>query len=112
MTDAEQLALEVVERRVERRLRRLLALDGSEPGADLLEREGIVTDEVAVLGDEREGGLRGLGVALDRSCLAAPDLTVVIDRHMDDVRPVRRLATDDERLRQLETDDLGAHLHG
>ena len=38
-----------MERRVERALRRLLAIDGREPSADLLERERIVADEVAVL---------------------------------------------------------------
>ena len=70
--NAEQLALEVVERCVERALRRLLALDVAEPRADLLERERIVADEVAVVLDERERGLRGLAVALDRRRLAPP----------------------------------------
>ena len=44
-----------MERRVERALRRLFAIDGREPSADLLERERIVAHEVAVLGDERQG---------------------------------------------------------
>ena len=46
--------LQVVERRVERRLGRLLSLDRAEPRADLLEREQVVPDEVTVPLDERE----------------------------------------------------------
>ena len=61
--------------------------------------------------DEREGGLGGLLVALDRRGLAAADRIVVTDRHVHDVGPVLRLAADDERLREVEADDLGAHLH-
>ncbi len=57
--------------------------------------------------DSADSEYRSIGAASPR-----PTPAVVTDRHMDDVRPVGRLATDDERLRQLETDDLGAHLHG
>ncbi len=33
------------------------------------------------------------------------------DGDVDDVRPVLRLAADDERLGEVQADDLGAHLH-
>ena len=71
--NAEQLPLQVVQRRVERALRRLLAVERRESRADLLERERIVADEVAVLLDERERRLGGLAVALDRRRFAPSD---------------------------------------
>ena len=52
---AEELALQIVQRSVERRLRRLLAGDGGEALADVLERERIVADEPAVVIDETLG---------------------------------------------------------
>ena len=70
--NAEELPLEVVQRRVERALRRLLAVERREPVADLLERERVVADEVAVALDERERRRRGLAVALDRRRLSPP----------------------------------------
>ncbi len=109
--DAEKLALEVVKRCVERALRCVLSVHLAESRADLLEIERVVADEAPVLLHERERGRRGLGVALDRSCLAPTLVPVVADRHVDDVRPVLRLAADDERLGQLEADDLRAYLH-
>ena len=109
--NTEELPLEVVERCVERALRRLLALDRRKSCSDLLERERIVADEVTVPLDERKRGLRRLAVALDGRRLSAAHLPVVTDRHVDDVGPVLGLTADDERLGELEADDLGAHVH-
>jgi hypothetical protein len=64
-----------------------------------------------VLLDERERGLRGLAVPLDRSRLSPALDPVVVDRDVDDVGPVLRLAADRERLREVEADDLGADFH-
>ena len=100
-----------MERRVERALGCLLPVDVPEARTGLLEREGIVADEVPVLLDEGERGRRRLSVPLDRCGLAAAGVAVVLDRHVDDVRPVRRLAADHECLGEMETDDLGADVH-
>ena len=64
-----------------------------------------------MLRDEREGRLRRLLVALDRRRLPAPDLPSWRIVTWTTSAQSCRLAADDERLRQLETDDLGAHLH-
>ncbi len=101
-----------MERGVERRLRRLLTVDRAEASADLLECEGVVSEEISVSLDERERRLRRLAVAVDRRSLAAPLDPVVGHGDVDDVGPVLRLAADDERLRQVQADDLGTHLHG
>ena len=61
--------------------------------------------------DERERRLRGLAVALDRRRFSPSVGPVVRDRDVDDVRPVPGLATDHERRRELESDDLGTDLH-
>ena len=100
-----------MQRRVERALPRLLAVERREAHADLLERERIVADEVTVALDERKRRLRRLAVALDRGSLSAADVALVTDRYMHDVRPVLGLAADHERRRELEPDDLGTHLH-
>ena len=79
--------------------------------ADLLQRERVVADQVTVALDERERGFRGLSVPLDRSRLS-PALDVVVAKgDVDDVGPVLRLAADDERLREVQADDLGADFH-
>ena len=109
--DSEELPLEVVERGVERRLRRLLARDRSQPRADLLERERVVAEQPGVLFHERERRLGGLVVALDRRTLAAAGHALVAQRHLHDVRVVGRLARDDERLGQLQPDDARLDLH-
>ena len=101
-----------MQRRVERTFRRLLASDLPDPRADLLEGERIVADEVGVLLDERERTLGGLAVALDRRRLSPALGAVVLDRDVDDVRPVLRLPADHERLREVEANDLGADVHG
>ena len=95
-----ELPLKVVERCVEGGLRRLLALDRAEAGADLLHRERVVADEVTVGLDESESRLGGFTVALDRRSLPASLGTVVMQGDVDDVGPVLRLAADDERLRE------------
>ena len=103
----EQLALEVVEGPVERRLGGVLARDLGEPLADLLQRERVVAEQVSVLLDERERRLRRLVVAVDRRRLAPTDVPVVAQLDLHDVLPVARLARDHERLRQARPDDGG-----
>ena len=100
-----------MERSVECRLRRLLARNGREPLADVLERERVVADERAVLVDELHGRRRRLAVAVDRRRLAVAGHALVRQRDMDDVRIVGCLARDDERLRELQTDDPCLDLH-
>ena len=100
--DAEQLALEVVERAVERSLRSVLTGDLCEPKADLLQRERIVTHERPVSFDERGRRLWGLVIAIDRRCLPSADLPSVMQLDVDDVFPVPCLARDHERLRQVK----------
>ena len=94
-----------------RGFRRLLARDLARRALDLLERERVVADELPVLARRTQRALRGLLVALDRRRLTVPDDPVVREVHVDDVRQVRRVACDDERLGQAQPDDLGAHLH-
>src|SRR5581483_97549 len=106
---AEQLPLQVVESRVDRRARRELAC--GEPRHDLLERERIVPDRGRVLLDLGKRRSRGLAVPLDRRRLAeAGDARMA---QLDDqrLRRVGRSAGDDERLRELELDDPGGDLH-
>ena len=100
-----------MERRVERRLRGLLARDRRESLADVLERERIVPDDAPVLVDELDRGLRRLAVALDRRRLAESGHALVGQRDVDDVRVVGRLARDDERLRELQAHDPSLDLH-
>ena len=61
--------------------------------------------------DECQRRVGCLPVALDRRRLAPSLDPVVRDGDVDDVRPVLRLAADDERLGEVQADDLGAHLH-
>ena len=63
-------------------------LDLGETCADLLERERVVADELPVSLDEGERALGRLAVALDRRRLPAALDPVVLDRDVDDVRPV------------------------
>src|SRR5581483_4588198 len=97
---AEQLPLQVVESRVDRRARRELAC--GEPRHDLLERERIVPDRGRVLLD--------LGKRRSRRLAEAGDTRMA---QLDDqrLRRVGRSAGDDERLRELELDDPGGDLH-
>src|SRR5262249_491465 len=108
----QQLALQVVQRRIESRLRRLLAGNRAEALTDVLERERIVADESGVLLHELECRLHRLLVALDRRSLAVAGDAFVGDRDMHDIREVGGLPGDGERLRQLEADDRSRDLHG
>ena len=91
---AQELSLEVVQRGVERRLRRLLAWSSGEALADVLERERVVADERAVIVDEAHGRLRRLVVALDRRRLAVPGR-----RPRASARPGRRRRSPPPRAR-------------
>ena len=97
--------------RVERRLGRLLARDLPQPGADLLEREGVVAEQRGVLLDERERRLGRLVVAVDRRCLAPSHVGAVTELDLDDVLPVAGLSRDHEGLRETEPADGGLDLH-
>ena len=107
--DAEQLALEVVQRRVERCSCRELAR--GQPLHDLLERERIVAERAGVLGQVAESRLRRFLVARDRRRLAEARDAVVTDLDPDDILGVAGAARDDERLRELERLDPGRRLH-
>ncbi len=109
--NAEHLALEIVERPVERRLPGVLARDLRKPGADFLQCERVVADEATVFFDESEGRRRRLVVARDRRRLTPSDVAGVTELHLDDFLPVARLTGDHEGLRQLEPDDARADLH-
>ena len=100
-----------MQRRVECRLRSLLAGNLREARADLLERERVVAEKRRVLLDERECRRRALAIPLDRSRLAAPRRGLVTDRHMEHLGLVLRLARNRERLGELQAHDLGRHLH-
>ena len=52
-----------------------------------------------------------LAVALDRRPLPVPGDALVSEGDVDDVRVVRRLARDDERLREREPHDPGLDVH-
>ena len=109
--DPEELSLEVVQRRVERRLGRLLARGRGEALADVLECERVGADERPVVVDETHGRFRRLVVALDRRSLAVTRHALVRQGDLDDVGVVRSLARDDERLGELQADDPGGDLH-
>src|SRR4030095_16545875 len=96
---SDEPALKVVQRRVERRLRSLLARRLRQPSADLLERKGVVAEQPAVLLHECERGRSGLTVPLDRRSLPVPDDTVVADLEVQDVSRVLLLPRDHEGLR-------------
>ncbi len=100
-----------MQRGVDRRLRGLLARGLGEPTTDLLEREGVVAQKVAVRFDERERRLGRLVVALDRRGLAMAGDPVMRDRDVDDVRNIGGLARDDERLGKTKLDDPRTDLH-
>ena len=110
--DAEQLALKVVQGRVERRLRRLLARDLGEPCADLLERERVVAESAAVRSTKASADSGRLAVALDRRRLAPAldDPSCSIATWTTSAQSLR-LAADHERLREVQPDDLGADFH-
>ena len=55
---------------------------------------------------------RRLAVPLDRRRLSEAGHALVRQGDVDDVREVGRLPRDDERLRELQTDDSGLDLHG
>ena len=82
-----ELALQVVERGVERRARRELAR--REPLDHLLERERVVAQELRVLLDVRQRGLGRLAVAVDRARLAEARDAGVPELDDDDVLACR-----------------------
>ena len=97
---AEQLALEVVQRRVDRGARgELLA---RQPVEDLVERERIVAERVRVRLEVRERGLGRLVVAVDRRRLAEAARVAVPELDLDDLGLVLRLARDRERLGETQ----------
>ena len=102
-------ALEIVERRVERRP--CCVLLRREPGEDLVDRERIVAEQLGVLLHVRECRLRRLVVPVDRRRLAVPAHAAVHQLDLDDVLGVARAARNDERLRELEGDDPCRDLH-
>src|SRR5581483_9454028 len=106
---ADQLSLQVVQGRVDRRACGPLA--GRQPRHDLLERERILAERAGVLLDVCERGRGGFVVALDRRRLAVAAHAVVRDRHVDDVLRVARAARDDERLGELERHDPRFDVH-
>ena len=107
---AEQLALQVVERGVDRRAGGELA--GRQPFQHLLERERIVPQQVGVLLEIRQRRLGGLAVAVDRLRLAEAGHARVPQLDDHDVLAVARAARDDERLREVERDDPRRDVHG
>ena len=107
---AEQLALEIVQRRVERRPRGELAR--RHPLHHVLERERIVSEQLAVLLDVRQRRGDRLAVAVDGLRLAETGDSGVPQLDDDDVLAVARATGDDERLRQLERDGPGGDVHG
>jgi hypothetical protein len=64
-----------------------------------------------MLPHERFGGLDGLPVALDGSRFADPCHAFVPYRDVQDIRMVRRLARDNERLGELQADGACLDLH-
>src|SRR5579872_2581600 len=107
---AGELPLQVVQRAVDRGARgELLA---REPVEDVVERERVVAERVGVRLEVRVRRLRRLVVALDRRRLAVSGDPVVRDVDLHDLRLVRRLARDRERLREAQRHDPGAQIHG
>ena len=101
---AGELPLQVVERRVERRARSVLA--GRQPRCDLVERPRVVAELDRLEPGERRGGR--LVVALDRRRLAEAGDVAVADLDLDDLGLVLRLARDDEGLGEPQRHGAGA----
>ena len=108
---AEELALEIVQRRVDRRLRSLLVTGFSQSCEDLLERERVVAHQLTVRLDESQRRRGRFVIPLDRRSFAVAGDAVVRDRDVDDIREIGRLARDVESLSESKLDDLGADLH-
>ena len=95
-----------------RRLRRLLARQLREAGADLLECERIVAEQRSRCSSTNAERRRGrLAVPLDRRRLAEPVTPLVPELDLDDLGVVLGAARDREALRELERDRPGACLH-
>src|SRR6185312_8448867 len=94
-----ELALQVVERRVDRGARG--ELTAVEPRLDVVHGERVVAEDAGVLLDIGQGRVRGLAVALDRVRLTVTGDAVVRDLDLDDVGRVLRLPRDHERLGEL-----------
>ncbi len=109
--DVEQLPLEIVQRSVDCRFRRLLPGNTGEPLTDLLECERVVSDELGVLLDEPGGGPDGLAVAVDRGGFSVSGRVPVMNRNLNDIGMVGRFSGDDERFREVQADDSGLDLH-
>ena len=100
-----------MQRRVDRRLRRVLAGPLLQPLADRLQREGVVAEQLLGVLQERERCSCGFVVALDRVRLAVPRDTVVPDLDDDHLRLVGGAARDDEGLRHPQRRRPGLELH-
>ena len=106
---AEELAAEVVQRRVDRRPRGELVV--GQALHHVVQGERVVAEVARDALDERERRLGRLVVALDRRRLAEPGDALVPDLDLDDLGGVLRPARDRERLGELEGDDPGGQLH-
>ena len=84
---AGELAAQVVERRVEGRLRGWLARELREPALDRLERERVVAEQLRRLVEERLGTPDALAVVLLGLGLAEAARAVVSDLDPEDVLP-------------------------
>ena len=109
--DPEQLPLQIVQRSVDCRLRRLLSRNRRQPRADLLQRKRVVSDELGVLLDEAGRRRRPTRRSGRRGRLSVSGDARVSNRDVDDVCMVGRFSGDDERLRQLQADAPGLDLH-
>ena len=107
--DAGELAAEVVQRTVDRRLAGVLARPFGEPRLDLVERERVVAELRGL--DEGEGGRGRLVVAVDRRRLAPSHLALVLDRHVDNLGDVLGAARDREPLGERHRDDAAGDAH-
>src|SRR4029077_1105014 len=103
-----QLALQVVQRRVDGRARRAIAL--RQLLVELVQRKRVVT-QLDVL-EPLECGLRRLRVPLDRRRLSVSRRSVVRDRDLHHLGLVLRAARDRERLGEAEGRLLSRQFHG
>ena len=103
------LRAQVVQRGIDGPACSLLAL--GQARVDLVEGPGIVAQQSAGL--FQPGGRRGGGlpVAVDRRRLPVADEAVVPDLHLHEIDRVRRLAGNDEGLRELERHRPRRQLH-
>src|SRR5439155_8471500 len=109
---ADELAAEIVQRRIDPRLRGQLSGLSPQPRLDRLERKWIVAEQLPRLLREGQRGGGRLLVAVDRRRLAVAADAVVANLDEDHLGLVLGPAGDDEGLRHPQRRDPSIQFHG